>query len=179
MKLERTITVEESRSTLEARTIAYLEQAGYKQVSSQTSIIYRRGSIFGTWLSFSPKSWQVQATTQIVSSEKTSDVSIKFDVNSTGQLITEKERNFWNTELDGLEVAIRSGNIDIKTSISQAQSSRSQNRLTSAIIMIVMVVFGMVGRVILGTRLGLLVGAALGAVTGFLIAGRWQKYKIR
>ena len=84
MKLERAITVEESRSTLEARTIAYLEQAGYKQVSSQTSIIYRRGSIFGTWLSFSPKSWQVQATTQIVSSENTSDVSIKFDVDTHG-----------------------------------------------------------------------------------------------
>jgi hypothetical protein len=176
MKLERAIAVQESEATLQSRAVAYLEQAGYKQVSLRPSITFCRGSAFGSRTSFSPRGWQVQTTVRILPSDQTHNVSIKFDINSTGQLVTEKERSFWESELNELETSIRGGYIDLAGSTGQSQSSLHQNLKAVAVIIGLALVFGITALAVLGTRLGVEIGVALGFVIGYFIAKPWLKF---
>ncbi len=123
LKPERTFTVPESEATIHARVAAFLEQSGYKSVATEHSITYRRGDLLG-FASFSPNCWRVKATVQIAPSSSQNQVTAVFDVDTTFQWVTEKERAFWKSELDCLEAAAITGVIDTAMNTKPAQSAR-------------------------------------------------------
>lgn len=57
-----------------------------------------------------------------------------FAVNTTGQLVTDKERVFWDAEVDGLEVALCSGEVGPVTVTEVARSALSQNIVAAPVI---------------------------------------------
>jgi hypothetical protein len=112
MELSRRFDVPVPEETALTRIRTYLERAGYRP-SSPTCVSYQRGSFLGAWYSFSPRSWQAElhlATEPKADGE--THVTVALNVNTKGQLVTGKERGFWDTELDGLEAAARSGTTD-------------------------------------------------------------------
>jgi hypothetical protein len=131
VKLQRTFVAETSETTIRNHVAAFLERAGYEQVSSQPFLSYRRGSKLGSLTSFSPKRWKVNATVQTVSrSDRSTEVAVIFDIDTTGQWVTDKERSFWDTELNGLEASVRSDTVDITVSSDLAQWTYREDVIT-------------------------------------------------
>ena len=174
MKLERTINAKESEGTVRDHVTSYFEKAGYKRVNSQPLLTYRRGSMFGSLLSFSPKGWQVQATIQTAPCpDQTTNVTIKLDIRTTGQLVTGKERSFWDSEMDGLEKAINSGYLDLVPSANQAHSSLFQNITAYLVIIGLTVVLTVIARLVFENRFVAYQGGLLGLFLGILFTWRW------
>jgi hypothetical protein len=177
MKLDRSITIGENEDTIRDRIDAYLNRVGYKQVSVQPDLVYERGSVLGSLVSFTPKGWQAKASIQIKATfDQATDVVVNVDVNTTGQLVTEKERSFWNSELDGLETAVHTGTMDVIAVAGSERSSLVQNLVVAAVIISLTIGLAVVARMILETRLALYVGGGIGLAVGFVIAKKWLKF---
>ncbi len=147
MNLERIITTSESESVIRDSIASYLGKLGYKQVDSQPRLIYERGSALGSFTSFSPKGWQVRANVEIsTNSDQMTVASVNLDINTKGQWVTEKERIFWNNELDGLETAICTGKADVTSTSKAAQSSLVQNLIAAAVILGLTIVLFVIAR---------------------------------
>lgn len=178
MKLQRVISVEVDESTVRGRIEVFLERSGYKQMGSQPSLLYQRGSKLGSLASFSPKGWRVNAAIQTMPvSEQTTQVSITLNVDTTGQWVTEKENSFWKGELDALEASVRSGNTDVSVNDSLAQSSLLQNVYACAVIIGSAVVVAVGARLLFPIRLVFWGGWIIGALIGLVVVWRWLKVK--
>lgn len=179
MDIERTFTVEADKDTTYNRLTTVLEEFGYKRMDSWPLPFYERGSMLGSLMGFSPKDWKVKVTFQMrpVSSQST-QVTITFSIDTTGQWVTEKERHFWNSELDGLESSVCSGGINKATSLALAQSSLMQNILACVVIIGLMAVFALGGYLLFASRFATCAGWMLGLVVGLVVAGRWLKLGI-
>jgi hypothetical protein len=177
MKLDRRITIGENEDTIRKCIDAYLNKAGYKQVSVQPDLIYERGSLLGSLISFSPKGWQAKASIQVKpTSDQATEVLVIVDVNTTGQMVTEKERNFWNSELDGLETAIHAGTMDAIVIVGAERSSLIQNLVVTVVIIGLVIGLAVVAHMILETRQALFLGGGIGLAVGFVIAKKWLKF---
>ena len=118
MELYRRFTITENADASRQRIIGYLEGAGYRLLSTEP-LLYQRGSLLGSLASFSPKRWQVKAKVETKpTSDQATEVAVSYGVNTTGQFVTKKERDFWERELDGLVVAAGGD----KASVSMAPS---------------------------------------------------------
>ncbi len=114
MKLDRAFTTKESEQASRELIARYLEGKGYKQRESKPCLVYGRGSGLGSLVSFSTKRWKVTATVQTApSADQITNVIGTFDINTTGQMVTKKERDFWEKELDGLIASVNGFNTDI------------------------------------------------------------------
>jgi hypothetical protein len=177
MNLKRTITTQESENVVRDRIASYLEKLGYKRVNSESSLTYERGSVLGSFTSFSPKGWQVKANVEIsTGSDQMTVASVNLDINTTGQLVTEKERLFWSNELDGLETAVRTDKVDVASASKAAQSSLAQNLMAAAVILGLTIVLAVIARLLFESRVAFYTGGALGLMLGFMIARQWLKF---
>jgi hypothetical protein len=94
--------------------VEYLENKGYKQRESIPNLVYERGSGCGSLLSFSTKKWKVAVTIQIhPNTDQLTNVVATFNINTTGQWVTKKERDFWEKELDDLVTSVNGFNAEI------------------------------------------------------------------
>lgn len=177
MKLEHMIVVSETGKVVTNRAITWLEKGGYKPVSTQPLLVYKRGSLFGSRTSFTPRGWECSVTIEVVpSSDQTTHVSICFDVNTSGQVVTQRERRFWDTELSGLQETINSGNIDTVASTEIAQSALSQNLMIILVIFIFAVGLGIFAGIMSEDYWPALFTVLIVAGVGLLIAGRWLSH---
>ncbi len=179
MKLDRVISADANENTVRERLKAYFVGIGYTQAAAQPNLTYQRGSSLGSLLSFSPKGWKVNAIVQIASSfSQLTQVTVTFDINTTGQLVTESERKFWQNELDDLARAIQTGRVDKSASTKEAQSSLVQNLLAGTVIIGLTIVLASGARLIFDSQTAFYVGGAVGLIFGFLIAQRWLKFRV-
>ncbi len=179
MKLENSIETDVSEVILRERITAYLTKSGYRLTTSQPPLNFQRGSMFGSLMSFSPKGWKSSVAINLSTlSEKTSQATIVFDINTTGQWVTDKERKFWQVELNNLVNAISTGNVDISTTTENANSALYQNLMAFGLIIGSAAIMTIGGAVIWGTRNASLFAGLLGIVLGVLIAQRWLNFKI-
>lgn len=177
MKLDRSITIYENEDTIRSRMDAYLTSVGYKQANNQPNLVYERGSALGSLMSFTPKGWQVKVMIQInATADQATDVVVIADINTTGQLVTEKELSFWNNEIDGLENAVHTGTMDVRTVAESERTSLVQNLVIAVLMICLMIGLAVVARLILDTRLAFYVGGGIGLAIGFLIAKKWLKF---
>jgi hypothetical protein len=95
MKLDRTITTNESPDSVGARIIAYFEKLGYKQLSSEPFLEFRRGSVKGSLFSNSPNKWQASASIQInPNSTRPAEIIVSMNINTIGQILTKEEKDY-------------------------------------------------------------------------------------
>jgi hypothetical protein len=109
MKLEQSFEITATAPEIESRVITFMKRNGYQQnfVSKMT---FMRGSRFGSYLSFSPRKWQTRA---IVAQNQIDQsrwyLTLTFEINDDGQLVTQHERGYWKAELDDFQRAIQTG----------------------------------------------------------------------
>lgn len=112
MKFERNFSTNESSLTAYAKISRYLEDNGYKQGESR--LVFERGSRFGSYASFSTKKWKVVVTLKINSNpDYKTDVNVSMDINTNGQIVSKKEKIFWQNELAGLIASVSGFDIDV------------------------------------------------------------------
>jgi hypothetical protein len=180
MKLEHSLKTDVNEVILRERITTYLTKSGYRLVSSQPTLSFQRGSMLGSGMSFSPRSWKSEAVLGFSPvGEQTTQVSIMLDINTTGQWVTDKERKFWQVELDNLVQAVSSGNIDTGATTKNAKAALTQNLIALVLIIGLGLVMAIGGLLIFGTYNASLFTALLGIGLGFLIAQRWLNFKIR
>ena len=132
MKLERNISAAVSEATLRERLATYFALAGYTQTTSQPQLLtYGRGSFF----TFSAKGSKVNAIIKLIPSPgQPTSVTVTFVIDTTGQFVTKSERKFWQNELDDLERAIQTGEMDVRASAKETRSLLAKSLIAAAVI---------------------------------------------
>jgi hypothetical protein len=107
MKLERSITTELDERTIAERLTAYFARAGYQQSISQPHLLaFRRGK----FLSLTAKGCPVHAVIQInAGPDRQTLVRVTLEIDTTGQLVLKREREYWREQLNEIEMATLSG----------------------------------------------------------------------
>jgi hypothetical protein len=107
VKLERRITTDVDESTICERLAAYFAIAGYQESVSQPHLLaYRRGK----FLSLTAKGSPVNAVIQMGESpDQKIQVLVTLEIDTTGQLVVEFERDYWRQQLDDIEKAVQFG----------------------------------------------------------------------
>jgi hypothetical protein len=111
MKVLSTFSTELSRSTVEERIGAYLEDLGYTRSASESSLAYERGSKRRSKRTSSarrsPKRWRARVTAEVGTGEnEPSRVAVTYDIDATRKILIPHERKFWRNELRGLVAAV-------------------------------------------------------------------------
>ena len=115
MKCERTFELETTAIEAEKRVEEFLAQAGYERIST-SELKYKRGSMLGSLTSFSPRKWRASLLTRIHPLDRDrATVSVTLDVNTTGQMVTQREKDYWETEIEGFKKAIESGKFSFES----------------------------------------------------------------
>jgi hypothetical protein len=91
MLIERSGECDDALDVVRARVGSFLSARGCRLNGDAFS----RGSLFGTLTGLNPRRWKVRATLQ---SESPGRFRLRFDVNTTGQMVTDGERQFWEQE---------------------------------------------------------------------------------
>lgn len=133
MKVERSISVDTDAAIVRERVANYFALAGYMQATAQPQLLtYLRPGSFPAW---TPKDWKVNGIIQIVSNPgQATQVTVTFDIDSTGQLVIKSERQYWQNELDDVEQAIRTGMMDAAASAEKARPLLRKSLIVSAMI---------------------------------------------
>jgi hypothetical protein len=180
MILEKHITTKDNDALIKDRMSAYFSQLGYKLKKSDTALVFQRGSALGTWLAFSPMEWKVETMIEIKREpDNRSTVSVVFLIFSHGQLVTSYERKFWETELEGAERALVSGEFAYGESIKLANDAINQNLLSYLVLGIISLTCGFIGLFFfnsMAAAFGLMVA---GLVVWLVILRLIQKRKIK
>lgn len=91
MQLESNLDCQDEPALVRERFCAFLTSRGYRAEGGAML----RGSWWGTLTSFKPSKWAVRATLEPRDGHSH---SLRFEVNTTGQVVTDQERKFWNDE---------------------------------------------------------------------------------
>ena len=97
MSMKTTVVLDspEGIAVTKERVICYFEDAGYKMNGQDVSLLFQRGSFMGSLTSFSPKRWKALVKVDIVSTrDGGTSVTLDYDINTTGQVITRGEVEF-------------------------------------------------------------------------------------
>jgi hypothetical protein len=173
--LERNISSAVDEATARNRAKLYLENLAYKPVSIQPDMIFRRGSVLGSLTSFTPRSWRVKVTIEYKSLDQGTYAAVAFNINTSGQVVTDNERKFWNEELSGLE-AIIAGTVSPDVSTQTGQKSLVENLLAFAFLCGLTLAFAFLARAIWHSQFAFYSGGFIGLVLGLEVARRWIKF---
>ena len=123
MNLGRTFTITETPEMARRRIGEYLERVGYKPVGPAPAFVYTRGSRLGSLTGFSPRKWGVSANLQVTPDvDGLIHVTVGYAIDTTGQTVIKREREFWDTELDGLVAAAGGTNAEV-TPLARAEEN--------------------------------------------------------
>lgn len=86
----------------------YLVRGGYARPKDDTNR-FERGSRALTPVAFSPRLWHAQVTVQFSPAPDPREVRVTFNVETTGQILSTGERDYWEREADALAESIRTG----------------------------------------------------------------------
>ncbi len=105
-KIERLVEFPDENSAALRRTYEFMISRGYRYAAQLTPPKFRRGSLLGHLAALTPKSWRATVTITIPEKE-TATAQCVFEVNTTGQIVTLLEKDFWESEADELAAAVR------------------------------------------------------------------------
>ena len=177
MEFERTFSVEQDPEVLRERLETFFESAGYEPEDSQSALVYKRGSRLGSFVSFSPRGWQVTAMVHLEpASVNSTEVGATFDVNTSEKWLTEKERTFWVGELDGLETAARTGTVDVEAVAGTDTPALWKNLVAGLLILVLAIGLAVIVRLLTNSRILFFAAGGLGLWLGYKIAQRWLKF---
>jgi hypothetical protein len=99
MRLERAVTSADAQEAVAERARRFLESRGYRADGDS----FRRGSLWGSWFSVTPRKWGARATVLATGDGR---YGIKIDVSVSGRVAMLSELTFWNEELAAIAAAI-------------------------------------------------------------------------
>ena len=99
MRLERAVTSADPEQAVASRARRFLESRGYRLDGDA----FRRGSLWGSWFSVTPRKWGARAAVLAAGHER---YDIKIDVSVSGRVAMLSELKFWNEELAAIAAAI-------------------------------------------------------------------------
>jgi len=162
MIIERSFTVEISKSAVIERVTSYMQQAGYIPISIKQPMIFERGRVLGSVFSPSALHWKTRASVRVISKGDEIRISVVIDVNTTGQWPTNKERAFFSEEAYSLEAAVTTGEVDTYDALLLERVVIRQ----TIVLIIITVCFALglayAGWMIVGRPVGIWGGAAIG-----------------
>ncbi len=109
MMLDQQVTTDRSRDDVRRDVAAWFGRQGYRNDGGP--LRFRRGSLLGSLFGLSPKKWGVKA--QVVLSMAKSGVraEARWNVDTSGQIVTETEEQFWHMETEDFVDAVH-GRLD-------------------------------------------------------------------
>jgi hypothetical protein len=99
MLLERAVTSADPEQVVALRARQFLESRGYRADGDG----FRRGSLWGSWFSVTPRKWGARAIVLAAGHDR---YDIKIDVSVSGRVAMLSELKFWNEELAAIAAAI-------------------------------------------------------------------------
>lgn len=137
MKFDFAFIVSVSENETIEHAKSYFKKAGYK-IDPSLPMVFRRGSIIGNLFSFSPRNLQTKIVLSIQAlSKDDTKVELTVDVNTTGILLTDTNREFWNAEIEGIKKAIQTGQVDFNISRLSEKKAISKGRKSILILIII------------------------------------------
>ncbi len=88
---------------LESRIREYFTHSGYQQIESKPTLKFKRGKKRASWFTFNPSKVETVATITINQQPDRLEVTAILEANTTGQIVTNDEKNFYESELINLE----------------------------------------------------------------------------
>jgi hypothetical protein len=176
MDNQKTITTDIDEKLIEQRTELFLTKSGYRRKEPSPHIIFQRGSKFGSLTSNSPQNWKVEVEIQIsMENETTNRVNLIFHIDTTGQWVTDKERDYWTNELNNLEKSVINGVADTEIGNKKAAETLKQNWISLVVLLVCIIAFPVIAFIITRSLKISFVFLFLGSATGYLIINQWLK----
>jgi hypothetical protein len=174
-----TFDVSASGSEVNKRIASCLAQAGFVPVAGQPQQ-FKRGSLLGASFSFSPL--KMPTTVSVATIPQDSGdirVSLTYDVNTKGQMVTEQYPVVWQAELESLKQAILSG-APVEGGAKQA-AARAVGVTWRGLLLwfgiwfVVGLVVAIAGVLLTGSTSFSYVGILVGGAVGYLVMQRYSK----
>ena len=179
MKFERSLTAPISPDTARDRMTACFLAAGFQPgASSSASLLYRRGSRWGSIASVNPEDWLATAEIGVQAGPGSSTIlAVTLEVNTALQWVTEKQRTFWQSELKSLETALQTEAAS-RAPVEQArQAALFQTLKANLAILLATLLAGALFYGIFQRPAALIPGLALGMFLGVTAADRLLKFQ--
>lgn len=106
LKIERIVEFPDENSEALRRTYEFMTNRGYRYAAQLTPPKFRRGNLLGHLTALTPKSWRTTVIITIPEKE-TATAHCIFEVDTTGQIVTVLEKDFWEAEADELTAVLR------------------------------------------------------------------------
>ena len=112
--------------TVRQRLDDFLKQQGFQiEHEDADKVQYRRGSAAFNYLAMNPRSWHSLATVHFKVNYEAVDVTILYQIDTTGQMMLTKERTFFDTEFASLVAFLQSGELDNRLAQNEKSAVRS------------------------------------------------------
>ena len=107
MRLERVIASESNESTVRERVAAYFALSGYSPLASEPHLMsYQRGKFF----TLTAKGCKTNAVIHFFEgADQKTQVTVTIEIDTTGQWVTERERKYWQQQMDDIEHVVLKG----------------------------------------------------------------------
>lgn len=186
MKIEYTLQVQESPEVITDRVVRYYTAIGYKQQPHTDTLVFKRSSFIRGLFAISPKARKSAVEVRFLhNSIRQTDVLVRYNLG--GQITTQEEANFWNTEIAAMSEATtysfqpEDARITEKMAIREYWNNIGQTLLQTLLVGVPMLVTGnLVSRLFVRLLIGLLpvvgangVGLISVSLVLALIAGIW------
>lgn len=114
LKIERLVEFPDESSVALRRVYEFMTGRGYRYAAQLAPPRFRRGNLLGHLIALTPRSWL--ATVAItVPKEETATAQCVFEVDTTGQIVTLLEKDFWESEADELAAVLRNQEVSNKS----------------------------------------------------------------
>lgn len=168
MQLEKTIFFDQTPAAVRAQIDQFFTARGYRAAGGPGEIQYRRGSKWGSLTSFTPKGWLCVISINLrTEGTEASWMQATYQIDTSGQMVTQKEREFWQAEIRQLEETIRSGRV-ILADEGKSNIALNENVAMAGIILLISAVFAFAASILFKTtdaaRYGLIAGLAVSIV---------------
>jgi len=143
MRLEKDIVLDVPADQALARAALFLTQAGYRpSKGNNIPVEYHRGSLQGSLLGFSPKAWKAVACLRFSEESGVHTLHINLNIRTIGQIVTEAERRFWETELSALAATVLGNRLTDDTPKNTAAKALKQNLLFAVVFLALTALLG-------------------------------------
>ena len=177
MNFMRTYTTDEYLELSSERLITYLVKVGFKTNHSDDCLIYKRGSFFGSLFSFSPKSWKTSIKIQLLPNcDHVEKVLLHLHINSFGQIVSQKERIYWQSEFKAIEIALCGESSDDCQATMTKQLPFKQNIKGLIFVVVITVVCGLFCKYFLRFLHSYAIGCCIGFLLGIVIITIYLKH---
>lgn len=111
LDFEATLHLEEREKVIEQRIERYFEQQRYQAKQDHIrGLYYERGSAWGNYIAMNPGHWHVFASAMLHTTDDQSlTVEVRMNVDTQGQFVLARERQYWETEFDVLTAYLETG----------------------------------------------------------------------